>query len=113
MERKNSCRKHPGVKVVGVCSVCLTERLNQLLLTYSCDQHSSHNLKIRTHDVAGTKMSRDQLQISEGSSPALFNYSHNARQEKISFPTSVLYIGHTNNGSRGYTKISNGLSSQR
>ncbi|GLJ17845.1 hypothetical protein SUGI_0312090 [Cryptomeria japonica] len=54
--------------MVGVCSVCLTKRLNQLLVTYSCEKYSSprspFNLKIRTGDVAGNKMSGGGIEKS-------------------------------------------------
>ncbi|GLJ17844.1 hypothetical protein SUGI_0312080 [Cryptomeria japonica] len=87
MERKNSCTKHPCANMVGVCSFCLTERLNQLLVIYSCEKYSSprspFNLKIRTGDVAGNKMSGDGIEKSG-----------------VSFRSTVIYFRHRKHGSR-------------
>ncbi|GLJ17846.1 hypothetical protein SUGI_0312100 [Cryptomeria japonica] len=80
--------------MVGVCSVCLTERLNQLLVIYSCEKYTSpcspFNLKIRTGDIAGNKMSGDGLE-----------------KRGVPFRSSLIYFGHPKHESRVSSKSVN------
>ncbi|GLJ17847.1 hypothetical protein SUGI_0312110 [Cryptomeria japonica] len=115
MKTKSLCTEHPDLQPQGVCAVCLQERLNQLLIHSSDGQHSvcsstqnlssSHSLKIRTPDVAGTEITGDGS-VGEERDKGHFKYNQNRSATKLCHWPRLLYCGHRKHKSAESSKRS-------